>query len=339
MHPLAARFTAFAAETDGSSPLYRRLSLAIAENDAILDLAARAMPGQLQPNMLFGAVQLLLAQDLAHPLAAFYPSLTAAPIDGDPSPAFAAFCAEHSAALGAIIAARRVQTNEVRRSGLLLPAFGLVSAEAGLPLALIEIGSSAGLNLRWDTYGYRYGERRVGAASAPVQLSVAPRSPVPLPDTMPAVDWRVGVDLAPVDTADGAAVAWLRALIWPEHAERFALLDAAIAELRRDPPRIIAGDALALLPGLLAEAPAGAARCVYDTFTVNQLTPGGRAELERQIAAASLDAPVWRIHLGWESGAAPELSLTRYAAGAQHRRALARCDPHGAWIAWRDLAT
>lgn len=95
-----------------------------------------------------------------------------------------------------LIATRTVQTNEVRRSALLLPAFVLVSREAqGRPLYLLEIGAAAGLNLLWDRYGYHYGNGlRSGDMSSPVQISCSLRGALtpPVPATLPKVGRRRG---------------------------------------------------------------------------------------------------------------------------------------------------
>ena len=176
---LSHRFRLFADEVRGSSPLYERLSLDIAGDPELLALCAAARPGQPLPNLLFAAVHSLLLGGAAHPLAQYYPTemregavhakgdadVDAGSVDGDPYPLFRAFCLERRGEIEALLATRLVQTNEVRRSACLLPAF--VSAEHELPghgLALVEIGPSAGLNLLWDRYGYEYRQAAPAAA-------------------------------------------------------------------------------------------------------------------------------------------------------------------------------
>src|SRR5215218_1913808 len=150
---LADRFACFALEEcHDSSPLYERLALGVADDPAMLALAAYARPGQPTPNLLFAAVQYLLLGGTPHPLAAFYPGLAHDPVaGGDPYPAFHDFCRQHADSIRELLETRLVQTNEVRRSACLLPAFCWVARLAGdRPLALLEIGASAGLNLLWD---------------------------------------------------------------------------------------------------------------------------------------------------------------------------------------------
>ena len=338
---LAERFTRFAAaECRGVSPLYRRLAEGVALDPEILEIAARTRPGQPVPNALLAAVHALLLAGVADPLAAHYPSVSSrpAPLE-DPYPLFRAFCLAHREEIVALISTRLIQTNEVRRCACLLPALGLVAATGGdRPLAMLEVGASAGLNLNWDRYGYDYGAgRRLGVPASPVQLTCEVRGELPpLPPRLQALAWRVGVDLSPVDLRDPSAVGWLRALVWPDQPERAALLEAAIALARPDPPRLLAGDALEHLPRLIAEAPADAALGVVHTHTLNQFTPKARERLEAILCRASTEREIWRIGIEGRHGAThAELELARYAAGARRsRRALARCEGHGEWIEW-----
>ena len=165
------RFLWFAAHETATSPLYNRFCQGIAADPEVLAIAAHARKGQPTPNMLFGAVHYLLLKDPSHPLAAFYPDLSGpAKPEANPYPAFHDFCLDHRAEIEGMLKTRLVQTNEVRRCACLLPAFGLAGQWAGEKgLALVEIGTSAGLNLLWDCYGYDYGPaRRYGDPNSPV---------------------------------------------------------------------------------------------------------------------------------------------------------------------------
>ena len=341
---LSRRFAAFAGgEGRLSSPLYARLARGVAEDPPLLALAAAATAHPV-PNLLFGAVQYLLAQGADLDLARFYPTLTPDPeTTGDPYPRFHAFCLAHADAIRAILTTRLVQTNEVRRCACLLPAFALAAGTApGRPLALIEVGASAGLNLLWDHYAYDYGDGRMyGAAGSPVRLHCTLRGShrPPLPGPLPVIAARQGLDLHPVDLTDPDAVAWLRALIWPEHRARLALLDAAVAVARQARPPVLAGDALDLLPSLLAAAPDAALLCVYHTFTLNQFTPDGRAAFDALLRAASARRPIVRIAIEHRQGEFADVALTVYRAGAAVERTLAYCNPHGEWMEWLDAGT
>lgn len=340
---LAAQFTRFARlETPGASPLYTRLAFGVAKDADLLALAARGRTEQPAPNLLFAAVHLLLLGGVQHDLAAFYPSVTATPAQGDPFPAFQRFCHDHASAITAMLRERRVQTNVVERCGLLLPAFGMIAERGrGEPLHLVEIGASAGLNLLWDRYRFDYGaERQCGVASSPVCIETALRGPFepPLPERLPAVAARTGIDLNPIDVRDADAVQWLRALVWPEEREQLGRLDAAVALARQDPPTVVAGDALDIAPDLLSRATPGETLCVYHTHTLNQFSSEARkrfgALLEDVGARRDLYWLSSEYHPSGNGDIRSTLTLVTFESGKREEQALAYCDHHGRWLEW-----
>lgn len=343
---LAQRFRRFAEHecAVAGSPLYAVLARMVAEDGDLLALAARARPGQPPANMLFAAVHLLLREDPRDPLAAFYPDLATRPAPPEGAGAiFRTFCLSHGAAIREILETRAVNTNEIARASVLLPAFGLAAERfSAAPLHLLEVGPSAGLLLLWDRLRYRYkasegAERTLGADDAPLTLSCAVRGDwPPLPTEPPAVASRLGIDLAPLDPTDAADAAWLRALVWPEQPGRLERLDRALALARRAPPPLVAGDALDLLAERLADLPNDGLACIYHAFAVNQFSEAAREALDRILGEAGRKRPVVRIGMEWHDPGGAELRWSVYGEGARAEAAtLARCDPHGAWIAWQ----
>ena len=341
---LSAAFEQFARveAPDLDSPTYAALAAGVAGDGELLALAAGRQRGQPAPNMLFGAVQYLLLQGVEHPLAAHYPILSGAERPpGEAFPLFRAFCLEHREAVGELVATRRTQTQVVRRCTCLLPAFGLVYREAEAPLALIDVGASAGLNLNFDRYAYRYRRagsevQRWGTGAARVELEADLRGPgtPPAPPRNIPVASRDGIDLNPIDLADPDELLWLRALIWPEHVERHAQLVDAAAELKHSPVRLHRGDASRDLPDLLERVPAEVALVVYSTIAMYQIPREGRQRITEALEARSRERPVWRVAL--EGVHPPSLTLTRYRGGVGEMELLARASPHGWWIDWRD---
>ena len=325
---------------DLDSPMYAALAAGVAGDDELLALAARRQEGQPAPNMLFGAVQYLLLKGVEHPLGAHYPILSGPePPPGPAFPPFRAFCLEHREAVGELVATRRTQTQVVRRCTCLLPAFGLVHREVGAPLALIDVGASAGLNLNFDRYAYRYLQAgsenlRWGREEARVQLEADLRGPgiPPVPPREIPVASRDGIDLNPIDLADPDEVLWLRALIWPEHVERHAQLVDAAAELKASPISLHRGDATRDLPHLLDRVPADVALVVYSTIAMYQVPREGQRRITEALEAHSRDRPVWQVAL--EGLHPPSLTLTRYRNGSSEAELLARASPHGWWIEW-----
>src|SRR5215211_915192 len=197
---VAERFVRFADETRGSSPLYAALSPAIAGSSELLKLLLEAPPTQRRATLLFAAVHDLLLAGIDHPLARYYPSIAGAalPPDQGAFAAFRDFCVEHRTSLRETVAVRRTQTNEVRRSIAFLPVVQHLSIAE--PIALVEVGASAGLNLLLDQFRYRYGEGLwIGAANSPVAIECESRGVVPLRDEPPCIAFRVGLDSHPLD--------------------------------------------------------------------------------------------------------------------------------------------
>jgi hypothetical protein len=170
-----------------------------------------------------------------------------------------------------VILARRTQTNEVGRCATLLP----VLAALPQPLALLEVGASAGLCLYPDRYSYRYDDRPV-VGSSPVVIECATSGNVPVPAALPEVVWRAGVDLNPLDVRDEDSVRWLETLIWPEHDTRRARLAAAVEVVRAEPPRVRRGDLNDEVTRLAAEAPADATLVIFHSAVLNYLRPDAR---------------------------------------------------------------
>lgn len=197
-----------------------------------------------------------------------------------------------------IVLSRSTQTNEAGRCAALLPSLARLAAAEGRPLALIEVGASAGLALFPDRYGYAFdggsgGVTRLapaGAASGsyPV-LRCAATGPVPLPAALPAVAWRAGIDLNPLDIKDADDVAWLEALIWPEQDFRRERLRQAISIAQADPPLLVAGDLNEQLMALAGQAPADAALVVFHSAVMAYLDAAGRERFRDTVALLAAD--------------------------------------------------
>ncbi|GAA3957871.1 DUF2332 domain-containing protein [Actinoplanes auranticolor] len=256
----ADRYAEFAArETHGISPTYERLSYAVAADAELLALIGTVPPDKQQPNLLFA-----VARSLGGPVQ-------------DPD-AFRAWIRAHWTAIESRLRTRATQTNEAGRCAVLLP----VLAALPQPLALLEVGASAGLCLYPDRYAYRYGPHTLGVGT-PV-LECAATGLVP-PAALPRVVWRAGLDLNPLDVTDPEDLAWLDALIWPEHGHRRARLREAAAVVAADPPLLVRGDLVDDLPALAAQAPADATLVVLHTSVLYQVPPPRRAAFAELVTA------------------------------------------------------
>jgi hypothetical protein len=241
-------------EARGVSPTYERLSLAVAADPELLALLDTVPEAKRQPNLLFGVVRLL-----------------GGPVD-DPG-AFHDFTVGEWAGVAAQLRARATQTNEPGRCAVLLPVLDRLPQ----PLALLEVGASAGLGLYPDRYSYRYGDRRLGTGGPVLECELTGTEP---PARRPEVVWRAGLDLNPLRVTDSDDVAWLDALIWPEHAHRRERLRAATEIAVADPPVLVRGDLVDDLPALAAQAPPGATLVIFHTSVLYQVPADRRQAFE-----------------------------------------------------------
>jgi hypothetical protein len=229
------------------------------------------------------------------------------------------------------------QTNETGRSAILMPGYAEIAKHTGLPLSVLELGASAGLNLMWDRYAYRYGDRFVGASDAPLTIKAEWRGPWSGVTQIPRVVARRGCDRSPIDlTAPGNADR-LTAYVWPEQTERLARLQAAIALAQHEKPQLDKADAGDWLEQHLAKPMQGAATVVAHTIVSQYFTKETRARVRAIIdaagARATKDAPLaWLSMEQYAMDQLPELRLTLWPGG--ETRKIAHAHPHGAWIEW-----
>lgn len=314
-------FATYAAR-DGA-PGYADICARVQHDPELLGLLASAPQSQRRPTLLLAAVHYLLLTGVDSPLADRYPTAAAwrrqgGSLNSDataPSaqainqsgaqswyPAFAELCRLHRRRIEELLATRSTQTNEIGRCSALLPALCTVARRHPSPLAIVDMGCSAGLNLRFDRYAYTYsgpGTR----ASAPTVVAGDPASPVQvrttllsgdLPDLfVPEVAWRSGIDLHPSDPRDDDDALWLLACQWPEHPDRFFRLKAALALARSSPaPPVVTGDLVDDLAQVIATVPSGTHLCLYHTWAAAYLSEGRQLELTRAITRIAMNRPV-----------------------------------------------
>jgi hypothetical protein len=232
-----------------------------------------------------------------------------------------------------------VQTNEVARAWALLPGILTAGAEE---VDLVELGASAGLLLALDRYAYRYRAGGWGSGSPLLAGDDRGGPPIELLRSGLAVGRRRGVDRDPVDvtTADGGRL--LEAFVWADQLARRERLHAAIAAVRADPPELVRGDYVELLPSLLRERRADALTVVLTSVTTVYLDEERYQELLRALAHAGAEGPLaWLSLEGVRNGADASvegivLELTTWPGPI--RRRLARVDYHAAWLDWDGAA-
>jgi hypothetical protein len=306
-------------EARGQSAIYEEWALGVSEDDDVLALIDELPLQKRQPNLVFACSRLLGAPE-------------------GPYPGFRDWLVRHWSAVAAEAAQRSTQTNEARRCASLLPALAMIPG----PLALLEVGASAGLCLYPDRYSYRYdGGERLHPQDGPstVLLECATNGLVPVPARLPEIAWRAGLDLAPLDVCEPADTQWLETLVWPEQQERRDRLRAAIAIARLDPPRLVRGDAIDALPALAAEAPAGATLVVVASAVLVYLAAAERMRFVETVRGLGADwvslegvggLPTVQAAIPPHSGAPGRFVL------ALNERPLAFTGPHGQSLDWFD---
>jgi hypothetical protein len=335
-----------AVDAAGTSPLYERVAIALSESDKAMR-AIEAVPARKRhPALILAALH-----DLA--LAGRAPELAAAYAAGDGDAAADAAIAtllRLSDAIIATAARRQVRSDETGRCAVLYPAIAEAARRAGAnAIGLIDVSCGAGFNLTADRVGITCSNgQALGDGSSPVQLlcSVVGDRPIPV-RAMPRVGARVGIDLDPLDVINADDARWLRACVWPDRPARAARLEAEIALASADPPVLLRGDAIKVLPDAIARVPTGALPVVITTWALSRFSLENRQRfLHRLDEAAAGRAVAWVSLEG--VGVAPAIPTLgdRRASGhsivglamlggpSMRAEAIGRCWSRGHFLAW-----
>lgn len=313
------------------SPLYAHLVGVIAGDEEMMRVLNRIehLP---QVNLLVGGVHYLLMGGADQVLAGWYRSLVEDPLPVDDiDPVFRSFVLRHEDELVELGRTRYTQTNECRRGIALLPAVMTAGFDR---FHLVEVGTSAGLNLALDLYHYRFGDLEWGPESTVVLEGEWRGHRVPLH----AIDVlsRTGLDLNPIRPGDHDARLWLDALIWPEHLERRARLRHALEMVSGLGLEMVAGDALDTPPGVLGRFPEGEPAVVINAFTLGQFTSEGQARVEEICDTARARRPVHRVSMEVLD---KEDEWARLAVSSEGSLVnIGQAHPHGEWVELWDQA-
>ena len=382
--PLAGQFEAFALVC---GTRYARICRAVSDDPELVALAELSPPEQRRPNLLLAAVHDLLLAGAEHPLADHYPTVlewrrdgagadlrvarVAAEDDPDLEAEFADFCRAHRAELALLLTTRATQTNEVGRSSALLPALATVAARVTGPMALVDLGAAAGLNLLFDRYRYDFGSAgAAGPADSAVDLPCRLRTGTlpwidpaggrrrdPVADLASRLAGRRGVDQRPLDPADPDDARWLLACQWPDDLVRFRRLRAALTVadgatdgLGRPAAPVVAGDIVDDLGDLAGSFEPGASLCLLTTWVAAYLAPADQAALLDAVRRLGRDRPVhWVVAEqpvevpALPLGTAPDehadprataVALVTVDNHGERVERLADMHPHGSWLRW-----
>ncbi|MFH8567853.1 DUF2332 domain-containing protein [Streptomyces sp. NPDC017993] len=338
----------------GQSDAHEELTARISQDAEFCDVLAGSLPAgnKQQPNLLLAAVRYLdgpHAEQGPHGEAAYG--------------RWREWTIRHWDEVRAVIMQRGTQTNEPARCATLLPLL----ARLPQPLALLEVGTSAGLCLHPDRYRYRYeggaeghghGAQEVGTPGSPVTFTCrtsraappsadGPYAPAPGATALPEIVWRGGIDLDPLDPVDRVDDnRWLQALVWPGQRARADRLAAAVEAVRDAPrPTLVRGDLIDELPALAAAAPREATLVIFHSTVLMYLSPARRAEFARLVRSilAERDGPGHWIsnehhtELPWITDPAHDALPPEYAhllTLSLDEQPVALTGPHGQSLHW-----
>ncbi len=332
---LTKRFLHFAKlECENSSPLYEFLSYQIAEDSTLQKIAAEVPKGQPIPNLLFASVQFLLMNQ-EDELRSYYPSFTDNPLSfREAFVPFKQFVLKNKEHLIELFQTRLVQTNEVRRCAYLYPMFAEIYKEKQKPLALIEIGTSAGVLLGVDQYNYLYNDE-ISVKNSPNALTIVSENKgEPLSNsihTTPIVKTRIGADLNPINLKDEQELKWLLALIWPEHRERREMLIQAAEVVNRLDINFITGDAITKLEELCNSVSEDEQIVVFHTHVANQIPLEGREKLMQKLVSISKERPLYHCYNNMFD---TKLHQDYLENGNVIEQRVMEADGHARWFSW-----
>lgn len=315
MDAVVERYGRFARdEAPGRSAVYEAWARRVVDDPAVAAALAPIPDTHRQPPLVFAVMRVLGA-----PMS-----------DVD---AWARWVVANAERVAAQCEVRSVQTNEPLRCAALLPALARIEG----PIALLEVGASAGLCLYPDRYSYRYHRGDELVALDPVDGPSAVELHSDLTGDpalrMPEIVWRAGIDLHPLDARDEDDRGWLEGLVWPGEEGRRERIASALDIAAADPPRLVSGDGAEALPALAADAPTGATLVVTTPGVLAHVPRARRGAIIDAARAAgrwvTLDAPA--LHDGWTS--VPRRERGGFAL-ALDGEVLAEVDPLGAWVAW-----
>lgn len=285
-------------EARGVSDLYFDWATGVAADEDLVKLVDELPAAKRQPNLIFASARMA-----GVPLAPY-------------REARSEFIARW-ASIRRVALTHATQTNEVRRCAVLLPELAKIPG----PIALLEVGVSAGLCLYPDKYAYRF-ITEIGAdelapeSGSDVVLETELRG-LSAPTHLPEIVWRAGIDLNPLDVADPVSFEWLETLVWPEHDERRRNLHAAASVVAAERPLLVAGDLNEAFEEVVAQAPADATLVVFHSAVLVYLSPQARESFVGKVRASGA---VWISNEG--KSVLPEIA-TQLPANADNGTVLA----------------
>ena len=333
------------------SPFYEGLARLCAEDSELMAIAAETPKGQPYNHIFFGAVHFLLLGDPGDPFARYFGLGGNAPVaDAATFAALKDFCRRRRDEIVTLLKTRTVQYTMVNRASFVVAMMGhALRSGATEPLSLIEVGSSAGLLTVFDHYHYDFGAYgRLGDPASPaVKVAKFEGKPPPIPDHMPKIVERVGIDLFPVDPLDPVERRWLEGLMAPDMYDDRRVLKQALDARARIPLATIKGDALLKVPEVLSGM--SGTICLLHSFCLYQWPAALQNDFHDMLCAQSRGRTLYRLSVDMihDNPALPDvrprtaeeelvmdMTMVTYRDGEARWDFLGRCDTWGRRVHW-----
>lgn len=345
LEKLRKGFTDFGRVTRNDGELlYSSLCDIILRSDKLLTLADMVPLDQPFANIVLGSIHFLLLKGYKSDLSEYYATVTynTRPVDSRLEVAVLGFVDEYWEKLVELCKSKKVQTNEIGRCSFLLPGLNFLADVVDQPIILLELGTSAGLLLNYDSYAIRYSTigNVAGNQNSLVLIECEVRGDNNPPVmSIPKINRKIGIDLEPLKCSDSDDALWLQALVWPKNLKRFERLRGALEICRENQScfELVKGDGFEDITNYLDEyTDDNSVICIYHSFAINQITKEAREEYYNKLKAYSVvnKMILYELRILWKDNDGTELVLQEITEGTVKTHRLADVHHHGKWIEW-----
>ena len=322
------------------SPLYFHVANQVSKDDELIELASFCKKGQPMPNLFFAAVHFLLLNNTSEELAYYYHSINKAYKSNLPFDLFKEFCLDNRAEIIKLQRTRIVQTNALNRTAYLMPI--LSHLYGGQQINIVDVGTSAGLNLNMDKYEFHYNDKYTFGDSAVKIRSEIREGQLPEFTEKVLLNHKIGIDQHPLDLNDKENEKWLKALIWADLTERLERLEKAITIAKKEKLDLRKASKIAEFETILQSVDSSLPIVVYHTHVLYQFKLEQREQFwnliddigsKRELTyIAAEGSPIFKTDYK-RKGVLVELN--QYTSGKKKTRVLAETNGHANWIKWK----
>ncbi len=344
INDIATVFINFAEnECKESSKMYFQLSHQIAKEKQLLEIAAKTRYLQPIPNIFLAAIHFLLLKNSNEPLAEYYPTINPLATNSEiPFPLFKSFVLENKERIIALIQTKIVQTNVINRCAYLLPIFSAIIEKEQKEVAIVDIGTSAGLTLNWDKYQYKYNSSILyGQSTVQIECEIR-NSELPTIYSINFPIEKIGVDQQLILINDEEEQLWLKALIWADHVDRFNNISAALRLNEQSDTKFIEAATIKDFETILRAISKNKLLIVYATHVLYQFSEIDLIDFNKMLDSIGMERDFYFLSVEGTTlqknkykTSDTVVELTQYKNGIKSQKLVALTNGHGNWICWK----